>query len=65
MELIRVKKRKDFLIKTFKMQIISFKRKSKRLRKKSLRSLSLMNIFGGPSFVLFLIQKNVLIGKME
>ena len=65
MELIRVKKRKDLLINKFKMQIISFRKKSRRLKKKSLRSLFPTNIFGGPLFVLLPIQRNVLIGKME
>ena len=51
MGLILIRKMKDFLIKRFKMQIISFKKKSRRLRKKSFRSLSHMDIFGGPSFV--------------
>ena len=63
MELIRVKKRKDLLINKFKMQIISFRKKSRRLKKKSLRSLFPTNIFGGPLFVLLPIQINVLTGK--
>ena len=65
MELILVKKMKDLLINKFKMQILSFRSKSKRLKKKSLRLLFLTNIFGGPSFVLLLIQQSVLIGKMR
>ena len=65
MELILVKKMKDLLINKFKMQILSFRSKSKRLKKKSLRLLFLTNIFGGHSFVLLLIQQSVLIGKMR
>ncbi len=65
MELTRVRKRKDLLIKKFKMQILSFRNKSRRLRRKFLKSLSPMNIFGGHSFALLLIQRNVLIGKMR
>jgi hypothetical protein len=64
MELIRVKKSKDLLIKKFKMQILSFRNKSRRLRRKFLRSPSPTNIFGDHSFALLLIQRNVLIGKM-
>ena len=65
MELILVKKMKDLLINKFKMQILSFRSKSKRLKKKSLRLLFLTNIFGSPSFVLLLIKQSVLIGKMR
>jgi len=49
----------------FNKLILSFKMKSRKLRKKSLKFLFLMNIFGGRSFVLLLIQISVLIGKMK